>query len=535
MTTEDATIVERPRTGDTRRSPEEALRDEEVVRTRRFLLVVIGLVLTCGPLVPLVDGDETLRGVLLAALLTLAVVNGAFVWIIRDPSRYTPERALVPILVCVVGATTACLFVGMYSGALALYPFGIYFFSLGASFRASAIAYGTCAVLVGVVMLLQITDVVPDRGLISAAHLPVLDRTVLALVIQLILAATFWFGRLSRRATIDAFVRLDRARAQVRQREALLEEANRDLDRALMGGHQGRFSGAKLGPWFLGEVIGRGAMGEVYRATDAEDRDAAVKILERGAAAEPTQLRRFLREAEIMSQLESPHVVKVLDVARTPADPPWIAMELLEGHDLAWHLRKRRRLTSQEIVRLVRDVADALERAREADIVHRDLKPQNVFGVHGPDGHVVWKVLDFGVSKLGFATGTLTSDHVIGTPGYLAPEQATADRVDHRADVFSLAAVAYRALTGRPPFRGDDMPKVLFATVYSQPARPSQLADLPEDVDLVLALGLAKKPEDRPATATAFADALEDAVEKRLSPELRDRARTILAALPYGR
>src|SRR5688572_4426919 len=154
---------------------------------------------------------------------------------------------------------------------------------------------------------------------------------------------------------------------------------------------------------------------------------------------------------------------------------------------------------------MVTQVAGVLEEARANDIVHRDLKPQNLFwtrleavadpdagdpGDGDPDDHI-WKVLDFGVSKLGIDAGTLTRGHVIGTPGYMAPEQARGIAVDHRADIFALAAISYRALTGRPAFSGDEYPKIMFDIVYRQPTRPGEHAPLPVDVDLALAIGLA--------------------------------------------
>src|SRR6185295_4633976 len=128
-----------------------------------------------------------------------------------------------------------------------------------------------------------------------------------------------------------------------------------------------------------------------------------------------------------------------------------IAMELLRGQDLATVLRQKRRLSLAEVERLVSEVGGALEAARKGGVVHRDLKPQNLFQVE--EGS--WKVLDFGVAKFGASSGTLTRGQAIGTPGYMSPEQATGKPVDHRSDVFSLAVIAYRALTGRSAFSDD--------------------------------------------------------------------------------
>src|SRR5439155_13924929 len=136
-----------------------------------------------------------------------------------------------------------------------------------------------------------------------------------------------------------------------------------------------------------------------------------------------------------------------------------------------------------ELVELVRQIAAGLSAAHRAGVVHRDLKPANLFLVEKP-GDDTWKILDFGVAKLRGSTGTLTQRAIIGTPGYMSPEQAQGREVDPRSDVFSLGAVLYRALTGRPAFSGPDLPQILFDIVYRCPTRPSEIvASLPRDVD----------------------------------------------------
>ena len=167
-------------------------------------------------------------------------------------------------------------------------------------------------------------------------------------------------------------------------------------------------------------------------------------------------------------------------------------------------------------------------------IVHRDIKPQNLFLAEGGNGAPpTWKVLDFGVSKLADHGGTLTRGHVVGTPGYMAPEQARGQQVDHRADIYALAAIAYRALTGHPPFTGKDVPSTLYDVVYKMPRRPSALVDLPEEVDAVLAIGMAKRPEDRFADGAALADALDAALRGDLPDGLRRRAEALEAVQPW--
>jgi serine/threonine-protein kinase len=196
-------------------------------------------------------------------------------------------------------------------------------------------------------------------------------------------------------------------------------------------------------------------------------------------------------------------------------------------------LRGRRRLALRETIDLVTQVADGLEAAREAGIVHRDLKPSNLFRADG-EGATTWKILDFGVSKLEGSAGTLTRDQVVGTPGYMAPEQARGGEVDHRADVYGLAAVCYRCVTGSAAFAGSDVPALLYRVVHEMPARPTAIAELPGDVELVLAIGLAKQPDERFETAAELAEALTAAARHELPAVLRARARRLLVHTPWA-
>jgi len=508
-----------------------------MLRTRVFFRVVLLLIVAVGAVLPIMGGDPVYKWIFAVGLALAGVSSAVFLWTIRDEANYTPARTILPIVCCVVCVIGACNYFGIYSPAPMVLTFGIYFMSLSASMSAAVWTYVAAVLLHGVGSVAVALGVLPDRGLIHLGDLDMLDRLIMALVGQAVLLATFLMGRLSRRATLTAMERLEKAMRQVGQREALLQEANRDLERALRGGYRGRYTGDKVGAWQLSDVIGRGAMGEVYIGQHAQHgTPAAVKLLHPQVEADPEQLARFLREAEVMSKLDTPHIAKVHEVSGGGAGAPsFIAMELLNGHDLAWHLRKQRKMPPARVAELVTQVASALEVARGHEIVHRDLKPQNLFLAELDGGREAWKVLDFGVSKLGSASGTLTRGHVLGTPGYMAPEQARGLAVDHRADVFALAIIAYRALTGRPAFTGDDYPKVMFDLVYMQPARPTELATLPIDVDFALALGMAKKVKERVATAVAFAEALEQAIRGELPPALAQRGQQLIMAHPWGK
>jgi serine/threonine-protein kinase len=201
----------------------------------------------------------------------------------------------------------------------------------------------------------------------------------------------------------------------------------------------------------------------------------------------------------------------------------------LHGHDLAHHLRSGT-MSPAALDAMLEQVGAAVEEAWSQGIVHRDLKPQNLFLADGTG----WKVLDFGVAALEDSSGTLTQGKVVGTPAYMAPEQARGDRVDHRADVYALAATAYRWLTGRPVCSGKDLHNALYQTVHVMPQKPSSLAELSVDVDAALAIGLAKRPDDRWQSVAELRGAVRDAVSGELDPATRLRAAALLDRHPWG-
>jgi serine/threonine-protein kinase len=372
-----------------------------------------------------------------------------------------------------------------------------------------------------------------DHGVVQIGHLRTREQLAILCIIEALYFIAYVTARLSQRVTLDAMGKLEQAVRGNAQRDALLAEARAELDRALKIGGPGRFTDQVVGSFRLGVLIGRGGMGEVYEAHAVADRrEAAVKLLHPGTLAESIQLQRFLREAHTASRLDCPHVVRVLEVGTTAGEIPFLAMERLRGFDLAHQLRRQRRLPLPQTKVLVDQIAIGLEAARVAGIVHRDLKPHNVF--FAEDGGLRrWKILDFGVSKSG-GSGTLTQGHVVGTPAYMAPEQARGEDVDHRADVYSLAAIVFRAITSHPVFTGKDVPSTLYEVVYTVPTRPSLLAELPSDVDRVLAIGLAKDPRDRFAFALELARWFSAAVAQGLDPEQRRRADELIARYPWG-
>ncbi len=514
-------------------SPVEAMKVDEIERTRVFLKVAF-LISVGGAMIALITSGD----VIAQRVVTIGSAFGALgaVWILvmlRKPLEYEQRRVILPGLCLVIGAMSGVYYWGAGSPVAAMLVYGIYFFSLGSSRNVTFGMYLTVALIHGTMALLMVGDVIADRGLVSMTSMRVVDRVAIVVIIEALYFVAFITARLSQKATLEAMSRLEQAVRGMVQRDALLAEARAELDRALKIGGPGRFTEQVVGTFRLGVLIGRGGMGEVYEAHGVSDqRVAAVKLLHPGTLADPTSVQRFLREAQTTARLDTPYIVRVLEVGTTAGEVPFLAMERLRGNDLAHQLRRQRRLQLPAARAIAEQVALGLEAARNAGIVHRDLKPHNIFLAEA-EGSRRWKILDFGVSKSG-SHGTLTQGHVVGTPAYMAPEQARGEDVDHRADIYSLSAILYRAITGHPAFTGKDVPTTLYDVVYRIPTQPSILAQLPADIDRVLAIGLAKVPLDRFSTALELAEWFGLAVESRLSPEQRHRADDLIARQPWG-
>ena len=276
------------------------------------------------------------------------------------------------------------------------------------------------------------------------------------------------------------------------------------------------------GTYRLVRQLGYGGMGVVYEAVHTRlPGRFAVKVLLRSLLAHPEALARFAREAAIMSELRHPHVVQVIDYNVTAEQQPYFVMEFLEGQDLDTELAQRGALSLHETVSMVGAIASALGTAHRRGIVHRDLKPSNVFlcEVEGWQEPFV-KVLDFGVSKMRSADRITNGSPMVGTPHYMAPEQATGriDEVDGRTDQFSLAAMAYEMLTGQDAFRGEDQVSLLYQIVHQDPPPLSKyLSWRSEGVQGVLSRALAKEPRHRYPTVTEFSAAFAEAARAVMS------------------
>ncbi len=260
-------------------------------------------------------------------------------------------------------------------------------------------------------------------------------------------------------------------------------------------------------------LLGEGGMGEVYLARHVRTgRPLAVKLLVPEAAREPENLQRFEREARALGALGHPNIVGIHDFAETADGRPFLVMDYLEGEELAHRLERVGRLPWPEAARLFDQIASALHAAHQAGVLHRDLKPGNIFLARSAGAPERVVLLDFGLAKsVSAEEARVTRTGIImGTPLYMSPEQARGGDLDVRSDVYSLAAMFFEMLAGRPPFEGSTWTAILTALLVEPPPLLSQSvpADLPGHLDQVLASALSKDPAFRPPDVASLAAAV---------------------------
>ena len=281
---------------------------------------------------------------------------------------------------------------------------------------------------------------------------------------------------------------------------------------------EGPSIGSIVGNYRIEKMIGRGGMGAVYMATHTLlGRKVAIKVLLPGYCKSPELVKRFFNEARATTAIDHAGIVQVFDFGIEGADSAFIVMELLTGESLQARLERRKRLPAITALRIIRQLATALECAHDAGVVHRDLKPDNIFLV--PDLEVEGgervKILDFGIAKLLGDDGDphalkTRAGTLMGTPFYMAPEQCRADRdIDHRADIYALGCVLYHMLCGRPPFIGQPPVRVVLSHVNEPtPDLRSLAPDIPEAVEQLTLCALAKEREQRYPSMGEFAAAI---------------------------
>jgi serine/threonine-protein kinase len=469
----------------------------------------------------------------LLSLLTLFIVTWRRLRDSESPDPKMIRRLSIPLCMAVVLGNLAFGLTSVYCVAVAL---GLLLFASSSARRNAVLAYGILSIGFGVCALATQFDLYPYPPIAPAVFPQPGTFLATCVLVEVMYAAAFGSGRRIRREQARVVDQFERAVREASLRDALLREARDALKNAAGIGAPGRFTDQELDGFRLGPVIGRGGMGEVYEAERLENGGAAaVKLLRMDALGERSALSRFEREARIIASIKSPNVVQVLAVSHAESAFPYIAMERLTGLDLASHLREKGRLPLSEVVDLVEQVSIGLSAAHAAKVVHRDLKPNNLFRC-GTGDKPTWKILDFGVSKwMESADATLTAAELVGTPQYMAPEQARGERdLDQCADLYALSAIAYRALTGEAPF-GGQLPAILRTIAEQMPRAPSGIAELPREVDYVLAIGLAKQRSDRFQSAPELASALAQAASGKLDPALVKRARSLLSAMPYAK
>ena len=509
----------------------DALRDEEVARTRMFIRMGWAISVGAIAIVPLLGGPEPMRIGFVAALVVGMIVSFFYDRTFADPTKYTDRSLLHLSIMCVINGHITILYYGTFTATPAIVVIGLHFVARTERAELARLLFVSALISYVVIATPLVVGIFPDPGVFAT------DRALgpwTMLVGALFILGVYWLAyvtaRAFREASLQSIEQLQKQTRLASQRQALLEELRVDLERALRVGAPGRHTDQVVGELQLGVLLGRGAMGEVYEAVHrGTGEPAAVKLLRRELLTDPTHVARFLRE--VRAVVDSPHVVKVIETSSETSPTPYLAMERLRGTTLAELLRKDARLPAPMIADIVRQIGAGIDAATKAGVIHRDLKPQNLFRHTGD----VWKILDFGVATLAEEnTGTLTQGGIVGTPHYMAPEQAQGKRVDHRADLYALAAIAFRCFTGRHPFTAPDTPSLLYTVVHEMPPRPGELVELHEDVDRWFAIAMAKAVDERFASGNMLAATLVDAIDGKLDGSIRKHGDALVRAKGWG-
>ncbi len=279
--------------------------------------------------------------------------------------------------------------------------------------------------------------------------------------------------------------------------------------------------GSQIGPYRLRRLLGKGGMGEVYEAEDTvKDRIVALKLLPESASHDPVFRKRLQREAHSAGRLQEPHVVPIHDYGEVDG-LLYVDMRMIDGTDLRQMLKRYGPLTPARAVAIVRQIASALDAAHESGVMHRDVKPENIIITRDDFAYLV----DFGIANAATDEKLTELGTAVGTYAYMAPERFTNDEVTYRADIYALACVLHECLTGSQPFPGDSVSVVITAHLMAPIPKPSEeRPGIPTAFDDVIAKGMAKKPQDRYASAGDLALAAHDALTHRD----QDQAATIL-------
>ncbi len=477
----------------------EALDRSDLSRMRGFHLFGVFAPVPAILLSLLLGGDPRARLAFWIGISLLSVCNVVLTYLTTSEALYRPRPVGILWILSTLGVLPAVEYFGPFSAVVMVLMLGIVFIALG---RVRWTARATAGICIGghvVIALPIIFGWLPDVGVLTSQYADQTQLWAAELLIVGFMVSGYALGRWARSTSATALAELQQAMRVIGDKEQALAEVVDQAQRANRA-NEGRWTNQVMGSFRLGLVLGRGAMGEVYEAVRSDGVPAAVKLLNARSTASCSTVERFHREMEVAARLESPNIVRVYELSPPDAPVPYLAMERLYGTDLATRLRAENRMPSDELVVLLDQVARGLEVARLAGVVHRDLKPHNLFFHDG----ATWKILDFGVSKLLGSEGTLTGEGIVGTPQYMAPEQASGGDVTHVADVYALGAIAYRCLTGRSPFKGRDLAELVYQVVHVPPLRPRALGRVSPLIEDVLAIAMAKDPRRRFSSAPAF-------------------------------
>jgi serine/threonine-protein kinase len=296
--------------------------------------------------------------------------------------------------------------------------------------------------------------------------------------------------------------------------------------------------GLKLGEYELRQRIGVGGMGLVYDGIQPViGKRVAVKVLRPELAQAPEQVARLLAEARAVNAIRHRGIIDIFGFGQVPDGRQYIVMEFLDGQALDGYLAEKGKLPVTEALSILDEVLAALAAAHGAGVVHRDLKPSNIFLVRQPDGSRYVKLLDFGLAKQSRTptgrTAQTRTDMVVGTPEYMAPEQARGQEVGPMTDLYAMGVVTFEMVTGQLPFTGTSPVDLLMKHVDARPPRPSEyVADLPAGLDAFILQMLTKDPETRPGSADALRQQLQRLRRTLVRPARTAQQRSATAAPP---
>jgi serine/threonine-protein kinase len=283
-----------------------------------------------------------------------------------------------------------------------------------------------------------------------------------------------------------------------------------------------------FGRYRLIGLIGQGGMGQVYRAHDTEiGRDVAIKVLPASLVGERGYVQRFRREAYAVARLNEPHIIPIYDTGEIDGRL-YLAMPIIDGIDLQTSLAQRGPMTPELAVKVIEQVAAALETAHSHGLVHRDVKPSNVLMTRSDFVYLI----DFGIARDESETRLTQTGSVLGTVAYMAPERFSIGHADARADVYALACVLHECLTGQTPYPGGSIEHVMAGHLTKDPPRPTSVNPaVPAAFDSVIATGMAKDPQQRYQTASELAAAAREALSNSaLPPKPSSAVATIVEA-----